>query len=87
MLIIENNRFIIGSITADVDSEETAICLLQDTIIRTDQGYIKIQNIRDTHTIDNHKCIGLSYGYFSGDTIVRIPKNSLGIIFLTKTLM
>ena len=56
----------------------TSVCFLQNTIIRTDQGFIKIQDINGSHTINNHKCIGLSYGYFTGDTIVHIPKNSLG---------
>ena len=70
---------IISEGTNEPPLQNSTVCFLKDTIIRTDQGYINIQDIRDTHTIDGHKCIGMSVGYYTGENLVVIRKNSLGM--------
>ena len=59
--------------------ESNEICFHQDTILETDQGNIKIKDIKNYNTIDNKKIIYLVKSTTIPEKLVLIKKNSLGM--------
>lgn len=79
-IAIDEQSFIIGSITeGDSIENDIDICLLENTKIKTDQGWILIKNISKINTINNYKIVGYTKGFYKHNYIVKIEKNAFGI--------
>ena len=91
IVIIQSNRFIIGSVTIDSNTEEgnteegnteedntVDVCLLKGTMIYTDQGKIPVERINGTHTVNNYKVKAVTKGTFFDNIMVRIEKDTFG---------
>ena len=73
-IVIDDQIFIIGSISDGGSGEEEEdekiynnieVCLLENTNILTDQGWIDIQDISKFHTINNYKIKLYTKGYYN----------------------
>ena len=79
-LVIDNTAFVIGSVgEGDVDnSNNTNVCLTSNTIIKTDQGCIPISKITEHTSIEGHRLLGYTKGFYDGPYIVKIQKDAFG---------
>ena len=64
--------------TVSTSNYTVDICFTKDTIIRTDQGDLKIQDITNTNTICNEQILGITKTIGSDDYLVLIKKDALG---------
>ena len=71
----DNVTIVFGGAEFNVSSE---ICFHEDTIINTDQGEVKIKDIKSFHTIDNCEIIYLLKSEIKHKKLVLIKKNALG---------
>ena len=65
--------------------KQNQVCLLKDTLIQTDQGLVKVQELSKHNTIGGQHILGYSCGYYLGKQIIKIEKDlHLVYIFLIK---
>lgn len=76
IVVINNLRFIIGSVAFDGIVDDVNVCFLQGTKIKTDQGITPVERINNTHTIKNYPVRALIKGHFTENTMVRIKKDT-----------
>ena len=83
--ILENDEFrayghyfIFNSVLLEIDPT-IDVCLLEGTIIDTDQGKIPIERINKSFTIKNYKIKVITKGLFSSNTMVKIKKDTFSI--------
>ena len=71
----ENIKIIFGGLEFNINN---VICFHEDTIINTDQGDIKIKNLKSHNTIQNNKILYLVKSKILHDNFVLIKKNAFG---------
>lgn len=55
------------------------ICFVKDTLVKTDQGNIKIQEInKDINTIENESIVAITQTYSDGKYIIKVEKDAIG---------
>jgi len=70
-----NITILFGGAEFNVSNE---ICFHEDTIINTDQGEVKIKDIKSFHTIEGHEIIYLVKSDIKHKQLVLIKKNAFG---------
>jgi len=74
-----NNVTIVFGGVEFVVNNNSPICLHEDTLIKTDQGNIKIKNIKSSHTIDDCEIIYTIKSPYKPSKLILIKKNALGL--------
>jgi len=59
-------------------NQSSPYCLLAGSLVKTDQGLIKIEEIKKGYSIDGHKIIGISKEFYKRKNLVLIKKDLLG---------
>ena len=80
-IVSENKRFKItfGSVNAENTQLKADVCFIGDTMVKTDQGTIKIKHLdHKKHTIDGRKIEFVTKTIYDDKKIVCIRKNALG---------
>lgn len=55
------------------------VCLLEGTIIDTDQGRMPIERLNQSFTMKNYKIKTITKGFFSSNTMVKIKKDTFSV--------
>lgn len=74
-----NNVTIVFGGVEFVVNNNSPICLHEDTLVKTDQGNIKIKNINSSHTIDGCEIIYTIKSPYKPSKLILIKKNALGL--------
>jgi len=74
-----NGKTLVFNFTNSNTLPVSNICFLENSLVSTDQGFIKIQNIdEDIHTINNKKIVCLTKTVTEEPYLILIKKNALG---------
>ena len=74
-----NGKTLVFNFTNSLSLPLSNICFLENSLVSTDQGFIKIQNIdEDIHTINNKEIVCLTKTVTEEPHLICIEKNALG---------